>query len=103
MQPTSKTKMVIYQSNANLDEEVLFGKSHLCDPTIRKMPERGFYEEWRVPSSILVHDLCGIEVYIANLKYRISIEGRSLTRMDCGVFVPSSQICPLIYHHLPNF
>ena len=33
-----RTKMFIYQSKANLDEVILFGKNtHLLDPTIRKM------------------------------------------------------------------
>ena len=39
-----KTKMFIFQSKANLDEKILFGKiTHLCDPTIRKMPVRGLH------------------------------------------------------------
>ena len=36
----------------------------------------------------LVHDLFGIEVYIANLRYRIRIliEGKSWTRIECGMW-----------------
>ena len=35
-----KTKMLIYQSKANLDEKILFGKiTHYLDPEIRKMLE----------------------------------------------------------------
>ena len=47
-----------------------FGKiTHLEDPTIRKMP-KGFVWESRIPCSILVYDLCGIEAYIASFRYR---------------------------------
>ena len=35
--PTFKTEMLIYQSNTNLGEKILFGEiSHLYDPKIRK-------------------------------------------------------------------
>ena len=38
MRPIFKTKMLIYQSKANLDEKILFGQIiHQFDPEIRKM------------------------------------------------------------------
>ena len=37
-----KTKNLIYQSKANLDENFFF--KHLYDPTIRKMHVKGFHE-----------------------------------------------------------
>ena len=44
MQPIFKSKIRIYQSKAELDEKVLFGKiTHLQDPTIRKMPIKSLY------------------------------------------------------------
>ena len=36
MWPIFKTEMLIYQSKANLDEEIFFGKIFL-DPELRKM------------------------------------------------------------------
>ena len=49
----------------------------------------------------LVNDLCDIEVYIASLKYRvrITIEGKSCTRMESRIFVPRHAL----YLHLPHF
>ena len=69
--------MLIYQSQANLDEKILFAKiTHLIDPEIRKMLVRECLET-KIPHSILVHHLCGIEVCKAGLRYKIqiSIEG----------------------------
>ena len=88
-----KTKMLIYQSKANLDEKISFGKTaHLEDITIRKMPVRGLGSvcESRIPRSILVHDLCGIEVSIISFRNRIliSIASKSMTLMKCGILVP---------------
>ena len=38
MRPIFKTKMLVYQSKANLDGEILFDKiTHLLGPKIRKM------------------------------------------------------------------
>ena len=38
-----ETEMLIYQSKANLDAKILFGKiTHHLDPEIIKMPVRGF-------------------------------------------------------------
>ena len=38
MRPIFKTEMIIYQSKANLDEKILFGKIiYLLDPESRKM------------------------------------------------------------------
>ena len=38
MRPIFKTDMLIFQSKANLDEKILFGKiTHHLDPAIRKM------------------------------------------------------------------
>ena len=63
-----QTKMLIFQLKINLDEKILLFKiTHLYEPTIRKMALRGSFEgfisESRIPRSILVHTLCGIEVY----------------------------------------
>ena len=42
MSPIFKAKMLIYQSKANLDEEILFGIIvHNLDPEIRKILVRG--------------------------------------------------------------
>ena len=42
MRPIFKTKMLVFHPNANLDEEILFGKvTHFKDPTIRKMSVMG--------------------------------------------------------------
>ena len=39
-----KAKMLIYQSKANLDANILFGNiNQLIDPEIRKMMERSLY------------------------------------------------------------
>ena len=57
-----KTNLLIYQSKADLDEKIVFCK------IIRKNACKGFVWESRIPCSILVHDLCGIEVYIASLR-----------------------------------
>ena len=44
MWPIFKTKMSIYQSNANLDEKILSGKiTHQLVPEIRKMLARGMF------------------------------------------------------------
>ena len=82
--------MLIYQSEARLYEEILFGKStHLQDPTIRKMPGRGrmgtenstFFSSPR---------FSGIEVYIVSFRNRILI-------MQSGIFVAKHALC----QHLP--
>ena len=85
-----KTNMLLYQPKAKLDVKRLFGKiAHLQDPTISKIPVRSLYRNRENPRSILVHDLCGIEVYIASLRnsiriaMRIAIECKSWTRMEC--------------------
>ena len=42
--PIFKTEMLIYQSKANLDEKILFGKiTHHLDPEIRTMSVRSLY------------------------------------------------------------
>ena len=57
-----KSKLLIFQSKANLDEKILFGKitRHL-DPEIRKMPVKAYYRT-RIPHSILVYDLLAVEI-----------------------------------------
>ena len=44
----------------------------------------------KTPTSILVPVLCGIKVYIVNVRNRtlISIGSKSWTRMECGIIVP---------------
>ena len=45
MCPIFKIKMLIYQSKANLDEKILFGKIiHYFDPEIGRMLVRGMFE-----------------------------------------------------------
>ena len=42
MEPIFKNELLIYQSKANLDEQILFDKIiHHLDPEIRKMPVMG--------------------------------------------------------------
>ena len=68
-----KTETLMYQSNANLDEQILFGKiTHLYEPTSRKMPLKGFVWESKIPRSILVHNLS------ISLKFTISVPERVL-------------------------
>ena len=44
MWPIFKTEMLIYQSNINLDEKILFGSIlHPSDPEIRKMLVKGMF------------------------------------------------------------
>ena len=44
MRPIFKTKLLMYQSKAKLDEKMFFGKiTHREDPNIRKLPVRGLY------------------------------------------------------------
>ena len=97
-----KTDMLIYQSKANLDHKILFVKiTHHLDLEIRKMPVRGFLWESNFPRSILVHDLCGIEVDIVNFRKRIliSIASNLYNRMELGILVPKHSSCK----HFPNF
>ena len=52
-----KNKILIYQSKANLDMKILFGKiTHLIDPKIRKTLERSLYGNQN-PYSILVRSM----------------------------------------------
>ena len=45
MWPIFKTETLIYQSKANLDVKILFGKiTHLLNPEIRSMLVRGISE-----------------------------------------------------------
>ena len=58
MLPIFKTKILIYQSKANLDENMLFGNiCHIWDPRIRKMPVSGFYrnQEYYVPIWFMIY------------------------------------------------
>ena len=42
MRPILQTEMLIYQSKANLDEKILFGRiTHHLDPEIREMLVNG--------------------------------------------------------------
>ena len=60
----SRKKMFIYQSKANLDVESLFGNiTHLVDPEVRKMLERGLFGN-QDSTFILVRDLLAIEIKI---------------------------------------
>ena len=44
MRPIFKTEMLIYHSNANLDDEILCGDiPHLINPKIRKMLVNGMF------------------------------------------------------------
>ena len=58
--------MLIFQSKANLDEEILCGKiTHQLDPEIRKIL---VCFGTKIPHSILTHDLFPIEIKILSLK-----------------------------------
>ena len=57
MRQIFKPKMLIYQSKAILYGKTLFGIFHISE---------GFVLELNIPCSVLVHDLCGIEVQIAS-------------------------------------
>ena len=55
MRPIVKTKILIFQLNANLDGKSLFGKiTHHLDPDMRKMLEGGMSGNG-IPYSDLVH------------------------------------------------
>ena len=86
MRAISKTKMLIYQAKAKLDEKCLLVKSHIfkTKQLKKKACEESAWES-RIPRSYLVLDLCGIEAYIASLRNRISIEGKSWTKMEYGI------------------
>ena len=69
-----KTKILINQSKVNLDEKILFGDVNLhLDREKGKKTCKRFLWESKIPLSILVHDLCGIEVYIISFRTRILI------------------------------
>ena len=58
MRSIFKTKILINQSKANVDEKSLFGKiTHLYDPTIRKMTKRGLHRnrELHVPHRFTIY------------------------------------------------
>ena len=67
MRPIFETKVLIYQSRADLDEKILFGNiTRLMDPEIRTMLERGVCVcvGTTIPNSILVHNLLAIEIKV---------------------------------------
>ena len=75
-----EAKILIYQTTADSDEKISFWQNQtFVTPKNQKNASKGFIS--RIPRSILVHDLCGIEVYIASLRngIRISIQGKSWT------------------------
>ena len=58
--PIFKTKMLIFQSKANLDVKILFGEIiRIYDP---KLANAWDLYGTRIPLSILVRDLLGIEI-----------------------------------------
>ena len=77
-------------------------KSHICMAQQLENACKEFSLELRIPCTILVHELRGIEVCIVNLRngIQISIEGESWTRLVCGNFAPKHAL----YHvDFPNF
>ena len=61
--PILKTEMLIHHSKANLDEKILFGEmTKSLRPNNSKNVCKELAWEPRTSRSILVHDLCGIEV-----------------------------------------
>ena len=67
MLPIFKNKMLIYQSKANLDEKILFGKiTRLEDLTITKISVRGLYGNQEF------HVLFWFRIYVA-LKLTFSV------------------------------
>ena len=66
----SKLKCLIHHSKANLDEKIVCGKiKHLLRPNNNQNACKGFVWESRIPHSILVNDLCSIDVYIVSLRF----------------------------------
>ena len=69
MRPIFKTELLIYQSKANVNKKILFDRiTHHLDSEIRKNACKGFIWESNIPRSILVHDLCAIEVHIVSFR-----------------------------------
>ena len=65
--PIFKSKMLIYQSMANLDGKILFGTiTHLKDPTSREMTVRGLHGNRKF------HVLFWSMIYVA-LKFTLSV------------------------------
>ena len=63
---------------------------------------KGFVWKTRIPLSTLLHDLCGIRVYIVSFGNRIliSIASNSWTRIECGILasfpdIPFTRIFPI--------
>ena len=83
-----KTEMFIYQSKANLDEKILFVKSHIFQSQQLGNACKGSVCESEIPRSVLVHDMlppgCGIEVHSASFRNRILISRATKlwTRME---------------------
>ena len=48
------TEMLIYQPKANRNMKILFGKSTLRDPEMKRMLVKGLYEKNEIPRSFLV-------------------------------------------------
>ena len=68
MRPILKIEMLIYQSKANLDEKILFGKvTHHLEAEIRKMLVMASVGT-RGPHSILVHNSFPMEIKVLFLK-----------------------------------
>ena len=63
MQPMFKTRMLIDQSKAKLDEKIFFGDiTHLLEPSIRRMLISGLYVGTRISHCILVHNLLATDL-----------------------------------------
>ena len=69
-----KTRSLIYQSQANLHEKILFGKiTHLDDPIIRKMPARSVEdgdEKFHVPFWSMIYVALKFTLLVSKTKFQ---------------------------------
>ena len=80
MRPIFKTKMLVYQSKADFDEKILFGRIiHILRPKIEKCLSRACIGT-RGPCSILVNILFAIEIKILFLKQTTRLNSNSNAR-----------------------
>ena len=75
MGPIFKTKVLICQSKANLDEKILFREiTHLKDSTIRKMPVKGFYgnREFHIPFWSMIYMVMQFTLSVLEIEFKFN-------------------------------
>ena len=88
-----QTESLIYESKANLDEKILFGKiTYIKGPTISKMPLRGLCgnREFHIPFWSMI-DLAFKFNAIVTFRNEFQLQyiaSKSRTRMEYGILVP---------------